>query len=83
MAIAYAKFREAEFKDAMTDPSRNEKTNSSSSPFAAHQRENEDMSEEEILTLAAHQVGHDGPLTEEQLAQIKLAMKIALAKNDK
>lgn len=42
-----------------------------------------DLSEEEILTLAAHQVGHDGPLTEEQLAQIKLAMKIALAKNDK
>lgn len=41
------------------------------------------LSEEEILTLAAHQVGHEGPLTEEQLAQIKLAMKIALAKNDK
>lgn len=42
-----------------------------------------DLSEEEIFTLAAHQVGHDGPLTEEQLAQIKLAMKIALAKNEK
>lgn len=41
------------------------------------------LTEKEILTLAAHQVGHDGPLTEEQLAQIKLAMKIALAKNDK
>ncbi|WP_068786650.1 helix-turn-helix domain-containing protein [Paenibacillus phocaensis] len=43
----------------------------------------ENLSEEEIFTLAAHQVGHEGPLTEEQLAQIKLAMKIALAKNDK
>ncbi|MNW49935.1 helix-turn-helix protein [compost metagenome] len=41
------------------------------------------LSEEQILTLAAHQVGHDGPLTEEQLAQIKLAMKIALAKDYK
>lgn len=43
----------------------------------------DELSEEQILTLAAHQVGHDGPLTDEQLAQIKLAMKIALAKNDK
>jgi len=40
----------------------------------------EPLSEERILTLAAHQVGHVGKLTEEQLAQIKLAMKIALAK---
>ncbi len=39
--------------------------------------------EDDILTLAAHQVGHEGPLTAEQLEQIKLAMKIALAKNDK
>lgn len=42
-----------------------------------------EMSTDEILTLAAHQVGHEGALTEEQLAQVKLAMKIALAKNDK
>lgn len=52
-----------------------------------HQKELEQewvrQEEEKIITLAAHQVGHDGPLTEEQLAQIKLAMKIALAKNDK
>lgn len=41
------------------------------------------LSESEILTLAAHKIGHEGALTEEQLAQIKLAMKIALAKNDK
>ncbi|WP_019636159.1 helix-turn-helix domain-containing protein [Paenibacillus fonticola] len=41
------------------------------------------LTEEEILTLAAHQVGHEGKLTEEQLSQIKLAMKIALMKNDK
>ncbi|MEF2966846.1 helix-turn-helix transcriptional regulator [Paenibacillus sp. M1] len=51
--------------------------------LAALEHSEVDLSEEEILTLAAHQVGHDGPLTEEQLAQIKLAMKIALAKNDK
>ncbi|WP_068779627.1 helix-turn-helix domain-containing protein [Paenibacillus sp. GM2] len=43
----------------------------------------DELSEKQILTLAAHQVGHEGALTEEQLAQIKLAMKIALAKNDK
>ncbi|GAA0382374.1 helix-turn-helix domain-containing protein [Paenibacillus motobuensis] len=43
----------------------------------------DDMTEKDIITLAAHQVGHEGALTEEQLAQIKLAMKIALAKNDK
>ncbi|WP_410769616.1 helix-turn-helix domain-containing protein [Fontibacillus sp. BL9] len=41
------------------------------------------LSEKDILTLAAHQVGHNGPLTEDQIAQIKLAMKIALAKDDK
>ncbi len=51
--------------------------------LAALEHSEVDLSEEEILTLAAHQVGHEGPLTEEQLAQIKLAMKIALAKNDK
>ena len=43
--------------------------------------EQSDLSEEEILTLAAHQVGHEGELTEEQLAQIKLAVKIALARD--
>lgn len=51
-----------------------------SESFSTHR---DSLTEKEILTLAAHQVGHDGPLTEEQLAQIKLAMKIALAKNDK
>ncbi|MNW27533.1 helix-turn-helix protein [compost metagenome] len=45
--------------------------------------ENDSLSEKDILTMAAHQIGHEGPLTDEQLAQIRLAMKIALAKNDK
>lgn len=40
-----------------------------------------ELTEEQILTLAAHQVGHEGRLTEEQLAQIKLALKIALVKD--
>nr|WP_281069377.1 helix-turn-helix transcriptional regulator [Paenibacillus shirakamiensis] len=39
------------------------------------------MTEEEILTLAAHQIGHDGPLSEKEMEQVKLAMKIALSKN--
>lgn len=39
------------------------------------------LTEEQILTLAAHQVGHDGPLSDQELEQIKLAMKIALSKN--
>lgn len=40
-----------------------------------------DLSEEEILTLAAHSAGYEGKLTEEQLAKIKLAIKIALAED--
>lgn len=40
----------------------------------------DNFTEEEILTLAAHQVGYEGTLTSEQMAQIKLAMRIALAK---
>lgn len=35
-----------------------------------------------VLTLAAHQIGHKGELTPEQLAQIKLALKIALAEDN-
>lgn len=46
----------------------------------ATNHDNEELTEEEIITLAAHRVGHEGALTKEQLAQIKLAMKIALAK---
>lgn len=42
-----------------------------------------DLSESEILTIAAHQVGHEGDLTEEQLERIKLAMKVALERYDK
>lgn len=40
-----------------------------------------ELSEEEILTLAAHSAGYEGKLTEEQLAKIKLAIKIALAED--
>ncbi|MNC02497.1 HTH-type transcriptional regulator ImmR [compost metagenome] len=42
-----------------------------------------DISEDQILTIAAHQVGHEGPLTAEQMDKIKLAMRIALAKEEK
>ncbi|QHZ52471.1 helix-turn-helix domain-containing protein [Paenibacillus larvae] len=42
-----------------------------------------ELDDEEILILAARQVGHEGTLTKDQLDQIKLAMKIVLAKNDK
>ncbi|KAA9003982.1 helix-turn-helix transcriptional regulator [Paenibacillus spiritus] len=42
-----------------------------------------DLSDEEILTLAAHQVGgHTEPMTPEKLAQIRLALRIALAKDN-
>lgn len=45
--------------------------------------EDKTLGNEEILTLAAHMFGHEGPLTEEVKDKIALAMKIALAKNDK
>lgn len=38
---------------------------------------------EDIITMAAHKVGHVGPLTEEEKNKIELAIKIALAKYDK
>lgn len=44
--------------------------------------ESDELTEEEILTMAAHSAGHEGKLTEEQLAKIKLAVKIALAKEE-
>lgn len=42
-----------------------------------------EISEDQILTIAAHQIGHEGPLTAEQMDKIKLAMRIALAKEEK
>ena len=42
-----------------------------------------DFNEEEIFTQAAHKVGHKGKLSEEELDKIKLALKIALAKDEK
>lgn len=40
-----------------------------------------DMSEDEIITLAAHKVGHEEGLTKEEIEKVKLAIKIALMKN--
>lgn len=44
--------------------------------------ENE-LTDEQILTLAAHSVGHEGPLSERDIEQIKMALRIALAKDNK
>jgi len=41
------------------------------------------LTDERILTLAAHRVGYEGELTAEQLSKIKLAMRIALASENK
>jgi len=41
------------------------------------------LDDEEILTLAAHMFGHEGPLTQEERDKMALAIKIALAKNNK
>lgn len=40
-----------------------------------------DLTDEEILTLAAHRVGHEGRLSEEEIRQIKKALRIALDKD--
>lgn len=50
--------------------------------IATH-HEGDEWTEEEILTLAAHKLGHTGELSETDLDRIKLAVKIALAKDDK
>lgn len=36
------------------------------------------LSDDEIITLAAHRVGHEDDLTEEDIEKIRLAIKIAL-----
>ncbi|MEL7656206.1 MAG: helix-turn-helix transcriptional regulator [Bacillota bacterium] len=51
--------------------------------FEAKELNRANLKEDEILTLAAHQVGHEGELTESDLDKIKLAVKIALAKDNK
>lgn len=38
---------------------------------------------DDIFTQAAHMVGHEGPLTDEERNNVALAIKIALAKNNK
>ena len=40
-------------------------------------------SEENILTIAAHKAGHEEDLSKEDMDKIRLAIKIALMKNDK
>lgn len=40
----------------------------------------ENISEKDILTMAAHKAGHEGSLSNEELEKIKLAIRIALAK---
>lgn len=54
-----------------------------STELSAAPNQQPDISEDQILTIAAHQVGHEGPLTPEQMDKIKLAMRIALAKEEK
>lgn len=42
----------------------------------------DDLSDEEILNLAAHRVGHQGKLSKEELEDINLAIRVALAKHN-
>lgn len=37
----------------------------------------------DILTKAAHKVGHEGPLTDEEKEKIELAIRVALARHNK
>ncbi|HYE82653.1 MAG TPA: helix-turn-helix transcriptional regulator [Clostridia bacterium] len=48
-----------------------------------HKEEEKTNQKEDILTQAAHMVGHEGPLTDEEKDKITLAIKIALAKHNK
>ncbi|SHI76497.1 DNA-binding transcriptional regulator, XRE-family HTH domain [Geosporobacter subterraneus DSM 17957] len=41
----------------------------------------DDLSEMDIFTKAAHKVGHEGPLSDEEKDKIALAIQIALAKH--
>jgi len=40
------------------------------------------LSDIEFYTIAAHRAGYEGPVTEKEIEQIKLALKIALAKDN-
>lgn len=42
-----------------------------------------DIKSDDIITRAAHKVGHEGPLTDEEKERVELAIKIALSKNGK
>lgn len=68
MVIAYTEFKKAQYRDAM------EGLNTP--------KPDKELTDEEILTLAAHRVGYKGDLTEDDLDRIKLAVKIALAKEE-
>jgi len=39
------------------------------------------LSDEELLTIAAHRIGYEGELTEQEINQIKKAIRIALDKD--
>lgn len=39
-----------------------------------------ELDETEIITQAAHKVGHEGPLSDDEVDKVKLAIQIALAK---
>lgn len=41
------------------------------------------LTEEDVIMMAAHKVGHEGALSEDDFEKIKLAIKIALMKNNK
>lgn len=42
-----------------------------------------ELEDKDIITLAAHRSGHEGELSEDDMNRIKLAIQIALAKNNK
>ena len=64
--------------DELSRPDRTEDEGEDHGEFREQQ-----LTDERILTLAAHRVGYEGELNAEQLAKIKLAMKIALASDKK
>lgn len=66
-------------KERVPDKARKSVVNESNVPYSSHSKIN--LTEEEILTLAAHRVGHEGDLSDEEIRQIKIALRIALDKN--
>lgn len=42
-----------------------------------------ELTDEEIISLAAHKVGHEGKLSDDELEKVKMAIQIALMKHKK